>query len=189
MNLRTEVGRARLATWYDVIMPPVQDSGLHQVSCRAPRQATRSDLSVAVLERATPLTVTVSWSDSLVCRYGEQVWIRTHAAVAGNCVLSGRAIRAGDEIYQPRETRPPPLNRGAMMLAECADSALQTFSGQRSPVARRHRKCRRWDGPDRLRIAFENQRMRRQGANPEGASGGSGNSGSTGADDGFPHTS
>jgi hypothetical protein len=167
MNQRADIGTVRLATWYDVVTPPVPDNGLPPVPRWASREPSRSDLSVAVLERASPRTVTVFWSDSLVCRYGEQVWVRTYADAAGNCVLSGRAIRAGDEIYQPRETRPPPLNRGAMMLAECAESALKTFSGRRSPAGLRRRKGRRWDGPDRLRIALENQRMRRQGSDPK----------------------
>lgn len=164
MSLRDDAQTARRAAWYDVVSrPPVNGSRLQKLALNL-RKPTRSHPHIEVIERATALTITVSWSDSLACRYGEQIWIRRQAVTMGECVLTGRAIRPGDEIYQPRATRPAPLNRDAMMLAACADAALQPFAERSKPAAGQRRNCRRWEGPDRLRIAQERQRACRQDA-------------------------
>ena len=77
--------------------------------------------TVRVLDRPTSRTLTVSWCDPLTCHYGYQTW-RVHTAKrAGTCVLSGRAIKAGDIVYCPRASNPPPRNAGAMIVAACVD--------------------------------------------------------------------
>lgn len=79
--------------------------------------AVRRSVSLSVIERPTSTTVTIAWRDSTHCSYGDQLWHVSHARRSGICVMSGRAIRRGDLVYQPRRSRPRPLNDGAMILA------------------------------------------------------------------------
>lgn len=71
--------------------------------------------TVQVLDRPTPRTAAISWSDPGVCHYGYQIWDLTPARLPGRCVLSGRAIAIGDSVYVPRGDDPPPLNSDAMI--------------------------------------------------------------------------
>ncbi|WP_144140836.1 DUF3331 domain-containing protein [Paraburkholderia sp. BCC1884] len=70
---------------------------------------------VNLLDEPTETSVTVSWHDSTVCNYGEQVWRTGHARGPGVCALSRAQIKRGDPIYQPTG-RPRPINAGAMIL-------------------------------------------------------------------------
>ncbi|NKJ49719.1 hypothetical protein CIC12_23890 [Burkholderia sp. SG-MS1] len=75
------------------------------------------DVAIALLDRPSPRTATVSWSDPRGCKYGEQVWRLATARRSGTCALSGQSIAAGDAIYRPSKVEPPPANAAAMMLA------------------------------------------------------------------------
>jgi hypothetical protein len=87
----------------------------------SPRNET---VSVVLLDRISPRTATVSWSDPQGCKYGEQVWRLAAARRAGTCVLTGRPIARGEPIYRPTKADPPPTNADAMMLAAALDEAL-----------------------------------------------------------------
>lgn len=81
-------------------------------------------VSVVPLDRTSPRTATVSWSDPQGCKYGEQVWRRATAKRPGTCVLTGQPIAAGATIYRPTKADPPPANADAMMLAAALEKAL-----------------------------------------------------------------
>jgi hypothetical protein len=78
--------------------------------------------SVRLIDRPSPLTVTLDWRDSTRCCYREQLWVSARARVSGNCAMSGAAIFPGDEIYRPRPARPTPRNVGAMVLASALNA-------------------------------------------------------------------
>jgi len=82
-----------------------------------PGNAMRRSFSLSVLDRPTSTSVTIAWRDSTHCSYGDQLWLAARARSSGICAMSGRAIRRGDLVYQPRRSRPRPLNDGAMILA------------------------------------------------------------------------
>ncbi|MFH5254098.1 DUF3331 domain-containing protein [Burkholderia semiarida] len=77
--------------------------------------AGRRAVSVSFVDRVSSTTVTIAWRDSTHCSYGDQTWHVTRARTGGMCALSGRPVRTGDAVYQPRG-RPRPLNAGAMIL-------------------------------------------------------------------------
>ncbi|CAD6533334.1 hypothetical protein LMG28140_02745 [Paraburkholderia metrosideri] len=81
-------------------------------------------ISVVLLDRVSPRTATVSWSDPQGCKYGEQVWRLATAKRAGTCVLSGQPIARGEQIYRPTKVDPPPTNADAMMLVAALNEAL-----------------------------------------------------------------
>lgn len=81
-------------------------------------------VSFVLLDRISPRTATVSWSDPQGCKYGEQVWRHATAKRAGFCVLTGQIIAEGCAIYRPSKTDPPPMNANAMMLAAALEKRL-----------------------------------------------------------------
>lgn len=82
------------------------------------------DVAIALLDRPSPRTATVSWSDPRGCKYGEQVWRLATAKRSGICALSGQGIAAGEAIYRPTKVKPPPANAAAMMLATVVELAF-----------------------------------------------------------------
>lgn len=73
---------------------------------------------IAVIEKLSDTLVSLSWHDSTLCNYEEQVWARGHARSSGCCALSGKPIRRGDAIYRPRSRgRAVPSNGREMILA------------------------------------------------------------------------
>lgn len=82
------------------------------------------DVTIALLDRPSPRTATVSWSDPQGCKYGEQVWRLATAKRSGVCALSGQGIAAGDAIYRPSKVEPPPANAAVMMLATLVELAF-----------------------------------------------------------------
>jgi hypothetical protein len=72
---------------------------------------------IRLLERNSPTSATVAWSDSTSCFYGAQLWRRGVAKKVGVCSLSGQTIERGDAVYRPRRVQPIPRNVEAMILA------------------------------------------------------------------------
>ncbi len=79
---------------------------------------------VRLLERNSPTSATVAWSDSTSCFYGAQLWRRCVAKKVGVCSLSGQTIARSDAVYRPRRVQPTPRNAEAMILA----AVLETVS-------------------------------------------------------------
>ncbi|AET93837.1 hypothetical protein BYI23_D003270 (plasmid) [Burkholderia sp. YI23] len=77
----------------------------------------RSEPIVRVLDTPTTRTLTVSWCDASTGHYGYQTWRARCARHAGTCVLTGRPIEAGDDVFSPRKGLVQPGNAGAMIAA------------------------------------------------------------------------
>ncbi len=83
--------------------------------------AGRPPARIHVLDRPTPRTAAISWSDPGVCHYGYQIWDMGPAKRTGVCVLSGSQIQVGDIVYCPREDEAP-VNVGSMIAAAFVDA-------------------------------------------------------------------
>ncbi|CAM2151548.1 DUF3331 domain-containing protein [Pararobbsia alpina] len=80
---------------------------------------------VKVLDRPSDRTVTISWRESTLCHYNDQIWRAGIAKHPGTCAVSGMHIERGDHVYRPIPTRPTPINANAMILsAAIADQGL-----------------------------------------------------------------
>ncbi|WP_081103939.1 DUF3331 domain-containing protein [Burkholderia anthina] len=84
--------------------------------------AERRTVSVRFVDRVSATAVTIAWHDSTHCSYGDQAWHATRARTSAVCAISGRPVRPGDAVYQPRG-RPRPLNADAMILASALHEA------------------------------------------------------------------
>lgn len=86
---------------------------------RSSFRSTQARLSVVtVVERLSQTRVSLSWRDSTLCNYEEQVWTYGKAKSSGRCALSGKPILRGDSVYRlMRRGRDRPLNNGEMILA------------------------------------------------------------------------
>ena len=73
-------------------------------------------IQVEILEQSED-TLIIRWVEPGRCHYGEQRWRRRSARAPGVCVVSQRAIRRGDAVFQPAE-RPAPANASAMISVE-----------------------------------------------------------------------
>lgn len=84
--------------------------------------ASRRPAQIAVMERLSSSTISVSWSDPCCGHYTEQVWCHGLARACSRCALTGRAIRTGDRVFRPRarEIRVP-VDQPQMILAEVID--------------------------------------------------------------------
>jgi hypothetical protein len=91
-------------------------------------------VAIALLDRISPRTVAVSWSDPQRCKYGEQIWRLATARRSGICALSGQRIDAGDAVYRPSKSASPPANAAAMMLANAIDRAHASNPRLEAPV-------------------------------------------------------
>lgn len=117
--------------------PDISASGRTRRSRRpAARPEGAPSSIITVVEKLSDTLVSLSWHDSTLCNYEEQVWTCGHARSSGRCALSGKPIRGGDEIYRPRSRgRDVPSNGTEMILAselarlQCANSPQQPQTG------------------------------------------------------------
>lgn len=85
--------------------------------------------TIQILDRPSPLSVVLSWSDPTRCHYGYQSWLKSVAKRAGVCAWSGGPIRCGDAIFRPAIRGNKPSNVSAMILAvyiECPEEAANS---------------------------------------------------------------
>jgi hypothetical protein len=118
------VGRLDVVCAYQLAAPPNRSAGSQRSSRKS--NLNRS-ASIVLLDRISPRTATVSWSDPQGCKYGEQVWRLAAAKRPGTCALTGRPVAKGDAIYRPTTAEPPPANADAMMLAEALNEAFSNY--------------------------------------------------------------
>ena len=118
------VGRLDVVCAYQLAAHPDRSAGSQRSSRKS--NLNRS-ASIVLLDRISPRTATVSWSDPQGCKYGEQVWRLAAAKRSGTCVLTRRPIAKGEAIYRPTKTDPPPANADAMMLAEALNEAFSNY--------------------------------------------------------------
>jgi hypothetical protein len=82
---------------------------------------------ITILERLTRVTITVSWGDPTMCRYGSQTWCHGFAKKAAVCAKSGRTICRGDAIYRPHSrVGGIPMNVNEMILASVVEESFET---------------------------------------------------------------
>jgi hypothetical protein len=105
--------------------PAAQASELTKGSSR-PRRCTDLESSVLlcnphnvrVVDRTTPNTALIEWSDATLCRYGSQLWQASVSKRAGVCAMSGTCIKSGDLVYKPRSGSNKTMNSSAMICAK-----------------------------------------------------------------------
>lgn len=79
--------------------------------------------SVRLIERPTPITAIVAWSDPTAGCYGDQLWRMGVAHRNSHCALSGEPIVQRDAVYKPCGRSGPP-NATAMILASVVHNAI-----------------------------------------------------------------
>src|ERR1700761_4187479 len=72
-------------------------------------------LDIRVLERPTPGTAIISWSEPGRCHYGCQTWRLVRARHAGTCAISHRPIARGAMVFRPGKA-PVPLHNSEAMI-------------------------------------------------------------------------
>ncbi|ALP66025.1 hypothetical protein AN416_26380 [Paraburkholderia caribensis] len=81
---------------------------------------------IVVQEMLSAHTLSIYWSDSQAGHYAEQIWRLGLARDDGFCVLSGRPIVRGDEVFRPRRSMTlVPANFRRMILAS---AVIATFA-------------------------------------------------------------
>lgn len=72
-------------------------------------------ITIHILEAPRKNRLLVSWRQSGICNYTEQLWALRRAERTTRCAFSGQAIQRGDKIYRPVGN---PLNSATCILAE-----------------------------------------------------------------------
>jgi Domain of unknown function (DUF3331) len=72
-------------------------------------------IRIQILESPAKNRLLVSWRQSGICNYTEQLWALRKAEKTTQCAISGHAIRRGDQIYRPVGK---PLNFATCILAD-----------------------------------------------------------------------
>ncbi|MDR5836099.1 DUF3331 domain-containing protein [Caballeronia sp. LZ034LL] len=81
-------------------------------------------LHVSVVEKLSPTTISICWSDPRLGHYASQIWGMAVARIEAVCMLSGKPIRRGDSIFRPRAYGSRvPINRHRMILASAVSDA------------------------------------------------------------------
>lgn len=115
----------RSTTWFDCLVPS-QDR-CARVEAPAFDPCARKQLSITIVERLSPHTALLSWSDPRLGCMAEQTWTFGRARQEDVCALSGELIKRGDPVYRPRKTTPPALNARCVIAAHHVVDAMQSF--------------------------------------------------------------
>lgn len=100
------------------------------------QRPTAQPARFVIQERLSSCTISVSWSDPCSGRYNEQVWRTGLARTAATCVLSGRSIRRGDQVFRPRSSDAHmPVNEQQMILVATVESLTSLPVGSGFPCA------------------------------------------------------
>ena len=126
-NDPTRAGWLRTVSWLrNGGVPDTPHPASPQTGSTRPHDSTSLTLrpppTIHILDRPTPRTAAISWSDAGACHYGYQIWDMVPSKRDGICVLTGSTIRAGDLIYTPRVDEPSPINAGEMIAAAFVDA-------------------------------------------------------------------
>lgn len=90
-------------------------------------EAVSRPTCIAIVERPSSETVSVCWSDATMGRYSEQIWRLGRARTSSLCLLSGRVIRYGDEVYRsPAQQGCLSVDQDRMILACAVDEATSS---------------------------------------------------------------
>jgi hypothetical protein len=77
-----------------------------------------------IVERTTPQTMTICWSDARVGHCSEQIWRIALARSSSRCLLTGERIRRGDRVFRPQSERGSPFAGRDRMILACAVDEL-----------------------------------------------------------------
>ena len=72
-------------------------------------------ITIQILEVPAKNRLLVSWRQSGVCNYTEQLWALRKANKTTRCAISDQPVRRGDQIYRPVGK---PLNFATCILAD-----------------------------------------------------------------------
>jgi hypothetical protein len=72
-------------------------------------------ITIQILEVPAKNRLLVSWRQSGVCNYTEQLWALRKAEKTTRCAISDLPVRRGDQIYRPIGK---PLNLATCILAD-----------------------------------------------------------------------
>ena len=75
-------------------------------------------ITIRILEAPAKNRLLVSWRQSGLCNYTEQLWALRNAARASRCAISGQQIRRGDKVYRPVGK---PLNQAVCIRADAVN--------------------------------------------------------------------
>jgi hypothetical protein len=105
-----------LQRWAEIVAPLTMSSAPGLISTRS-NYLKSSACRVEVIAKPSRITATISWRDSMGCRYDDQTWRRGLCRAPGVCALTGLPIMSGDEIYRPAPMPHAPANATHMILA------------------------------------------------------------------------
>ncbi|WP_408391515.1 DUF3331 domain-containing protein [Paraburkholderia dipogonis] len=75
-------------------------------------------LKITAIERHNDKSAFISWCDSTMGHYVDQLWIMMKAPSVGRCALTGQSIKKGDHVFRPSiRNRSLPANCNEMVLA------------------------------------------------------------------------
>ncbi|MFI4941541.1 MAG: DUF3331 domain-containing protein [Burkholderiales bacterium] len=72
-------------------------------------------ITIHILEAPAKDRLLVSWRQSGLCNYTEQLWALRNAGHTARCAISGQPIRRGDKVYRPVGK---PMNHATCILAD-----------------------------------------------------------------------
>jgi hypothetical protein len=81
-------------------------------------------ICIYIVERTTPQTMTICWSDARVGHCTEQTWRMGLARSASRCLLTGERIQRGDRVFRPQSERGTPFAGRDRMILACAVDRL-----------------------------------------------------------------
>lgn len=89
-------------------------------------------ITINILEAPAKNRLLVSWRQSGLCNYTEQVWALRNAVHAARCAISGQPVRRGDKVYRPVGK---PMNHATCILPEAAQSVMANRTSKRQAGA------------------------------------------------------
>lgn len=72
-------------------------------------------ITIQILEAPAKNRLLVSWRQSGLCNYTEQLWALRNAVRTSRCAISGQPVHRGDKIYRPVGK---PMNHATCILAD-----------------------------------------------------------------------
>jgi hypothetical protein len=106
---------------------PMPKPNYHRLlNCASMWSAMANASSIRRIEWQTTCTILISWSDSTLGRYVDQIWRAGFARTDGVCGLTGKPVRRGDAVFRPLQRGgDAPKNAFDMILAETVPNAKE----------------------------------------------------------------
>jgi hypothetical protein len=72
-------------------------------------------ITIRILEAPAKNRLLVSWRESGLCNYTEQLWALRDAPESARCAMTGRPVSRGDKVYRPMGK---PVNHATCIRAD-----------------------------------------------------------------------